>query len=193
MARRQAALRTSYLVIMSGLSGSGKTRVSGQLMAAIPAIRIRSDLERKRIFGLSETEDSASDLESGIYTSEANKIVYQRLYEIARMILEAGHSVILDAAFLKVADRTTAISVATDFGLPCILLEVTAPTKLLRERIRQRSLRRNDASEAGLEVLEHQLATAEPLTQKEQKIAISFENKGEIDIDALAAQVLRQE
>ena len=130
---------------MSGLSGSGKTRVSGQLMAVMPAIRIRSDLERKRIFGLEETEGSASDLESGIYTSEASKFVYQRLYEIAQMILEAGHSVILDAAFLKFADREMAISVATDFGLPCILLEVTAPTEVMRERIRQRSLRRNDA------------------------------------------------
>ncbi len=193
MAKRQVALRTSYLVIMSGLSGSGKTRVSGQLMAVMPAIRIRSDLERKRIFGLTETEDSASDLESGIYTSEASKLVYQRLYEIARMILEAGHNVILDAAFLKVADRAEAISVATDLGLPCILLEVTAPTEVLRERIRQRSLRRNDASEAGLEVLEHQLATAEPLTHKEETLAISFENNGNIDIDALAAQVLRRE
>jgi predicted kinase len=53
-------------------------------------------------------------------------------------------------------------------------------------------VRRNDASEADLVVLEHQLATAEPLTHKEETIAISFENNGEIDIDALAAQVLRQ-
>ncbi|MCH8072378.1 MAG: AAA family ATPase [Proteobacteria bacterium] len=192
MAKRQAAIRTSYLVIMSGLSGSGKTRVSGQLMAAMPAIRIRSDLERKRMFGLEETDDSASDLESGIYTSKASRLVYQRLYEFARMILEAGHSVILDAAFLKFADREMAISVATDFGLPCILLQVTAPTEVLRERIRQRSIRRNDASEAGLEVLEHQLATAEPLTHKEETIAISLENNGKIDINALAAQVLRR-
>jgi len=108
------------------------------------------------------------------------------------MILQAGHNVILDAAFLKVADRAVAISIAMEFGLPCTLLEVTAPTEVLRERIRQRSLRRNDASEADLEVLEHQLATAEPLTQKEEAIAISFENNGETDIDALAAQVLRQ-
>jgi predicted kinase len=108
------------------------------------------------------------------------------------MILEAGHSVILDAAFLKIADREMAISAGTELGLPCVLLEVTAPTEVLRERIRKRSLRHNDASEAGLEVLEHQLATAEPLTHKEETISISFENNGKIDIDALVAQVLRQ-
>jgi len=192
MAKRQAALRTSYLVIMSGLSGSGKTWVSGQLMAAMPAIRIRSDLERKRMFGLEETERSASGLESCIYTHDASKLVYQRLYDIARMILEAGHNVILDAAFLKVTDRAMAIAIATDFALPCILLDVTAPTEVLRDRIRQRSLRRDDASEASLEVLELQLATAEPLTNEEKMIAISCENGGEIDIDKLAAQVLRQ-
>ena len=144
------------------------------------------------MFGLEETEGSASGLESCIYTHDASKLVYQRLYDIARMILEAGHNVILDAAFLKVADRAMAISIATDFALPCILLEVTAPTEILRDRIRQRSLRRDDASEASLEVLELQLATAEPLTQKEKMIAISFENNGKIDIDALAAQVMRQ-
>jgi predicted kinase len=177
---------------MSGLSGSGKTWVSGQLMAAMPAIRIRSDLERKRMFGLEETEGSASGLESCIYTSDASKLVYQRLYDIARMILEAGHSVILDAAFLKVTDRAMAISIATDLALPCILLEVTAPTEVLRDRIRQRSLRRDDASEASFDVLELQLATAEPFTHQEKTIAISCENDGEIDIDALTAQVLRQ-
>jgi aminoglycoside phosphotransferase family enzyme/predicted kinase len=192
MAKRQVALRAPCLVIMSGLSGSGKTRVSGELMARMPAIRIRSDLERKRIFGLTETEDSESDLESGIYTREASRLAYQRLFEIARMILEAGHNVILDAAFLKVSDRAMATSVASDFDLPSTLLEITAPTAVLRGRIRQRSLRRNDASEAGLEVLEHQLARAESLTHKEETIAISLENIGNIDIDALAEQILRQ-
>jgi predicted kinase len=174
---------------MSGLSGSGKTWVSGQLMAALPAIRLRSDLERKRIFGLSETEGSASAIESGIYTGEASRIVYDRLYEDARMILEAGHNVILDAAFLQAADRATAISIAKDSGLPCILLDVIAPIDVLRDRVRRRSMQSNDASEAGLEVLEHQLVNAEPLTDTEKAIALSFENLGELDIESIVRQI----
>jgi aminoglycoside phosphotransferase family enzyme len=189
MAKRQAALRTSYLVIMSGLSGSGKTWVSGQLMGALPAIRIRSDLERKRMFGLSETEGSASGIGSGIYTEDASGIVYQSLYDIARMILEAGHNVILDAAFLRVIDRAMAISIATDLALPCILLKVTAPANKLRDRITQRSMHADDASEAGLEVLEHQLATAEPFTNDEEAIAVWCENLGELNVESIVRQI----
>lgn len=189
MAKRQATARTPVLVIMSGLSGSGKTRVSGQLMAALPAIRIRSDLERKRIFGLSETEGSASRIGSGIYNDDANRIVYQCLYDSARIILGAGHNVILDAAFLKSADRATATSIATDCGLPCILLEVTSPAKELRDRIRQRSIHADDASEAGLEVLEHQRATAEPFTDDEKAIAVCCKNTGEVNVESIVRQI----
>jgi predicted kinase len=189
MAERQAAARTPVLVVMSGLSGSGKTWVSGQLMAALPAVRIRSDLERKRIFGLSETEGSASRIGSGIYTDDANRIVYQCLYDNARIILEAGHSVILDAAFLKAADRATAISIAAVCGLPCILLEVSAPADKLRERIRQRSMQANDASEAGLEVLEHQLASAEPFTVDEKAIAVCCKNVAELNVESIVRQI----
>jgi len=189
MAKRQAAARTPVLVVMSGLSGSGKTWLSGQLMAALPAIRIRSDIERKRFFGLSETESSASRIGSGIYTDDANRTVYHGLYDTARVILGAGHSVILDAAFLKSADRATATDIATVCGSPCILLEVTAPADKLRDRIRQRSTQADDASEAGLEVLEYQLATAEPFTDDENAIAVSCENMGEVNVESIVGQI----
>jgi aminoglycoside phosphotransferase family enzyme len=191
MATRQIAERTPILVVMSGMSGTGKTWVSGQLISTMPVIRIRSDLERKRMFGLDETESSASDVAAGIYTPEANRLVYQRLFDNAQVILEAGHSVILDAAFLKSADRAKAIALARETASACVLLEVTAGTDVMRDRIRQRSKQGTEASEAGLEVLEYQLATAEPLTTEERKIAISCDNSGEIDIDEIAGQ-LRQ-
>ena len=189
MAKRQAAARTPVLIVMSGLSGSGKTWVSGQLMAAMPAIRIRSDVERKRIVGLRETEQSASGVGSGIYTGEVNRVVYQQLYDSGRMMLEAGHNVILDAAFLKVADRAMAISIAKDSGLPYVLVDVSASTNVLRNRIQQRSLHADDPSEAGLEVLDHQLATAEPLTDGEKSIVVSCNNVGELDIEAIVRQI----
>ena len=191
MASRQVAQRTPVLIVMSGLSGSGKTWVSGQLMSAMPAIRIRSDLERKRIFGLRENESSASDIAAGIYTDEANQLVYQRLFDTARLILEAGHNVILDAAFLDTADRAAAISIARNAATPCVLLQVTAMMDVMRDRIQRRLLQGTEASEAGLTVLEHQLTIAEPLTKEEQEIAISCDNSGEIDIEEIAGNIKR--
>jgi aminoglycoside phosphotransferase family enzyme/adenylate kinase family enzyme len=191
MATRQIERRTPILIVVSGLSGSGKTWVSGQLISAMPVIRIRSDLERKRIFGLGESESSASDIAAGIYTDEASQLVYRRLFDTAQLILEAGHNVMVDAAFLKEADRAAAISLARDAGLPRVLLQVNAETDVMRDRIRQRLMRKTDASEAGLDVLEHQLATAEPLTDAEQEIAITCDNSGEIDIDEIAKKIKR--
>ena len=69
------------------------------------------------------------------------------------------------------------------------LLEVTAPADRLRDRIRQRSMQADDASEAGLEVLEHQLATAEPFTDNEKAIAISCKNMGEVDVESIVSQI----
>jgi len=189
MAERQIAQGVPTLVVMSGLSGSGKTWVSGQLMALMPAIRIRSDLERKRLFGLSETGRSESDIDSGLYSEDVSDRVYQRLCRLARPILDAGHQVILDATFLREADRAMAIAMANECKVPCILLEVTAPPDVLRNRIKRRADLATDASEADLKVLEHQLSSAEAMTDGEKSLLVSCENTEKIDIDGLVAQM----
>jgi len=190
MAKRQIALRVPILIVMCGLSGSGKTRVSGELMAAIPAIRIRSDIERKRMFGLSEQEDSASDLGKGLYTQQASRAVYAHLLRNAQMILDSGHSVILDAAFLSRDDRMAAVRVAQDCGCFPVLLQVSAPHDILRDRIRQRIARTNDASEAGLDVLQQQIESAEPLSPEERKRVIVCDNSGSLDISAIVSRIM---
>ena len=189
MALRQIAERIPILVVTFGLSGSGKTWVSGQLMAAMPAMRIRSDLERKRMFGLSESERSDSAVGAGLYSKNASQRVYRHLCETAGMILKAGHNVILDAAFLHASERAMAIAVAQDCGVPCVLLAVTAPNEVLRKRIQARENRAADASEADIGVLEYQLRKVERLTEHERAIAISCENSGDIDIAKLAVQI----
>jgi aminoglycoside phosphotransferase family enzyme len=72
MARNQATRGTRGLVIMSGVSGSGKSWLSERIMAELPAIRLRSDIERKRLFGLSRDESSGSGIAGGIYSAGAS-------------------------------------------------------------------------------------------------------------------------
>jgi hypothetical protein len=181
MARRQVTRRVPILIVMSGLSGSGKTWVSDQLLTVIPAIRVRSDIERKRLFGLDETEDSSSEVGKGIYTEQASRQVYESLFSAAGLILAAGHNVILDAAFLTETDRAAALRIAQHCGSVPVILEVSAPVDILRERILTRTRRAEDASEAGLAVLEHQIATAESFTLAEQSLVITVDNSAEID------------
>ena len=59
----------------------------------------------------------------------------------------------------------------------------------MQDRIRRRTVQGTEASEAGLEVLEHQLAIAEPLTKDEKEIAISCDNNGEIDIGMITENI----
>ncbi|MDE2607642.1 MAG: AAA family ATPase [Burkholderiales bacterium] len=158
---RSAAPR---LVITHGLPGSGKTYASQQLLEATGAIRIRSDVERKRLYGLDALADSQA---SGvaIYTREAGRQTYGRLFTLARMLLAAGWPVVLDAAFLLRGERARARELARELKVPFSILDCDAPLEVLRQRLR---LRRSDASEADVAVLEKLRLAAEPLDEEEQ-------------------------
>jgi aminoglycoside phosphotransferase family enzyme/predicted kinase len=188
MARRQASKGRPVLVVMCGLSGSGKTWLSERLMARLPAIRIRSDIERKRLFGLEETADSASGIGTGIYSPKASATTYQRLLSLANSLLEARHNVILDAAFLDREQRESARAVAELANLDAITVWATAPPDILRARIEKRSKRKDESSEADLAVLEHQLGTAEEPAPEEG--ALLIDTGREVDVEGVVRTIL---
>ena len=154
------------LSIMRGVSASGKSTISGQMIAAPRTIRIRSDVERKRLFNKSRQENISSGIHSGYYSPEASAQTYQKLLQLAQQILQAGYSVIVDAAFLKVEQRQPFQQLAQQLKLPYEIIEVRAPEALLRQRIINRE---NDVSDADLKVLEHQLANWQALQENEKK------------------------
>jgi aminoglycoside phosphotransferase family enzyme/predicted kinase len=188
MAFRQASKGKPMLVIMHGLSGSGKTWLAERLMAALPAIRIRSDIERKRLFGLDEAAESGSAIDSGIYTPEASERTYDRLLTLARTLLAARHRVILDAAFLREEQREAAKQVAAELDVDSVLVCAEAPVDVLRARIEIRARRRDEASEADLAVLEHQLEIAgKPLAEEDPLVV---DTSSDVDIEELAETIL---
>lgn len=155
------------------MSGSGKTTASTQRLLADPqatTIRLRSDVERKRLFGLARHDASGSALDAGIYTAEATVRTYARLAELSAELLDAGWSVIVDAAFLKRDERATFRAIAEQRGLPFAILACTADRDELRRRIAARS---GDASEATVDILERQLHWIEPLDADELSLAVA--------------------
>ncbi len=155
------------LVITHGLPGSGKTFESQRLLEREGAIRIRSDVERKRLAGLGMLEDSrAKGLD--LYTPQATARTYDHLLALARQALQAGYPVVLDAAFLRRSERDAAHALANELKVPFSILACEAPPAVLRERLRAR---RGDASEADVAVLDHLEATAEPLGEDELESA----------------------
>jgi len=151
------------LIITHGLSGSGKTTVSDALLESSGAIRIRSDVERKRLFGLSSTAHSGSAVAADLYSPQASNQTYQHLAALARNIITAGFAAIVDAAFLKRSQREQFRRIADDLQVPFVIFHCDAPIDLLRQRIQEREAHGRDPSEATLQVLEHQLVTQDPL------------------------------
>jgi predicted kinase len=153
------------LTITCGPSGCGKTHETSRRLASadfLHSVRVRSDVERKKLFGL------APDAASGgtIYTPEATARTYARLAELAEAILRSGWSVIVDAAFLKRAERDVFRSLALRLGVAFELLAPQAPREELARRI---LARRNDASEATVQVMEDQLRWFEP-PEKDERV-----------------------
>ena len=170
------------LIIMRGLSASGKSTVSQQLVDSYGAIRIRSDVERKRIFEVNPAEDAGDKIDQGIYTSKASQQTYTRLQELCTQIIDAGFSVVVDAAFLKHEQRAPFQLLAKRLAVRFTIIEITAPAGVLRQRIIERE---HDVSDANLAVLEHQLANYQPLLVSEQASAITVNTAEALDVDHL--------
>ncbi len=159
------------LVITHGLSGSGKTWASGRWLQAETsgrAIRLRSDVERKRLHGVSPLAASGSGLNTGLYRPKAHEETYASLRSRARMLLQDGWSVVVDAAFLREAERRSFAELAEAEGCPFHILACEAPADELRRRISARQAGGKDASEATLAVLEQQFGWLEPLGDAER-------------------------
>ena len=177
---------TPFLLITHGVSGSGKSRRTGQLLEIFPgAIRLRSDVERKRLFGLGPLDDSSSTLGGGLYTPDASARTYQRLYDLADGLLAASHPVLVDATFMKRAHRQPFRDLAARHGVPFILLDCIADPETLRARVTARRARGDDAAEADIDVLERQLRHDEPPAIDENPL----KTDGDTDVERLRAAI----
>jgi len=177
--------RSQRLVLCHGLSGSGKTWLSERLIGRLPALRLRSDVIRKHLHGLDELESSSAGLDTGIYAADSSRRTYARMVRFAALCLRAGFNVIVDATFLRRADRAAfeAVAAATDVELT--LLHCEADQTVLEARVRDRQTNDRDASEADVAVLHQQIATREPLVPEELGRTITVHTDRDIDLDEL--------
>ena len=166
--------RQGKLILMSGISGSGKSTVARQLARKIGAIHLRSDAVRKHLAGIPLQERGGDDL----YTAEMTQKTYDRLLELGIKLASQGYPVILDAKYDRVALRSQAISQAQNHHLPLEILYCNAPEAVLRDRL---SSRTGDVSDATASLLSSQLAATEAFTEEEQPLVKTLDTTQDLE------------
>jgi aminoglycoside phosphotransferase family enzyme/predicted kinase len=177
LAERYTRPSRPRLLITHGVSGSGKTYSTQPLVDATGAIRIRSDVERKRLFGLAPLERSTSRSELDLYTPEVTQRTYEHLEQLAARVVQAGFTAVVDATFLKRTQRDAFRRLAEKLGVPFTILDLRAQEETLRHRVARRHAQADDASEADLAVLHGQLTALERLTVEEQACALTIDTE----------------
>jgi hypothetical protein len=160
------------LILMAGLSGSGKTTVARQVARQTKAIHIRSDAVRKHLAGIPLYQRGGADL----YTAEMTEKTYGRLLELGITLAAQGYRVILDAKYDREAQRTAAIAQAQLHQLPLHILHCDAPLAVLRQRLQQRT---GDIADATADLLPQQ--QLDPFTAAERPYLKTLDTTQAID------------
>ena len=188
LAESYSAIPSRLLAITHGVSAVGKSHVSMRLVEALGAIRVRSDVERKRLFG-EQLAQAAGQLQGGIYAEDASAATYQRLHQLADVILRAGFPVVLDATYLKREQRQAAASVANQTGVPLLILDCHAPDAVIESWLAQRQAEQLDPSDATLEVVKAQQASRDPLDEQELRDSTRVDTQQGAAMDAVIEQI----
>lgn len=189
LAERYASTRARGVVMMHGVSGSGKSWLAERLLAPLEAFRVRSDVERKRLEGLDRFAHTKSATGEGIYTAQATAATYRRLGELAETIVAGGRMAICDATHLSRSQRELIRDAAKRAAVPCVAVHCHAPKEVLEARVADRSVKGRDVSEADLEILKYQLDTVETLEPDEADLLIDVDTSKKIEIEEIAERI----
>ena len=170
---------TPIMILMHGVSGSGKSWLSERLVAALPAIRVRSDVERKR----------QADVAVSMYSDACTGRTYAHLLECAYSSLSIGLSIVVDATFLSGEERSMFHAMALRMRVPWLIVSCEAAPATLRARLLERTAAGSDPSDASIAVATAQLASRQPLSAAEQQHVIAINTDAPDAIERIVAAV----
>ncbi|QFY43669.1 AAA family ATPase [Candidatus Methylospira mobilis] len=156
------------LFITHGFSGSGKSWLARRMAPELAAIRINSDIERKRLHGYAALDNTKRAAGDGIYTHDATERTYTHLHDTTALLLRAGYNTIVDATFLLKRHRRQFAQLADEVGVEFKILDVDEPYEVIESRIKMRMKRNDEPSEADLSILALQKQYAEALDESEK-------------------------
>lgn len=191
LAESYSAIPSRFLAITHGTSAIGKSTVALQITEDLGSIRIRSDFERKRLFGEQNAELDGT-LNKGIYSAQAGAKTYQRIHQLAQLCLKAGFSAVIDATYLHNDSRQQARDIADSCGVPFFILDCHAPIEIVATWLEERQQAGTDPSDATLEVIAAQEASRIALSEDEQRLSIHVDTQSVDSIQAVS-QLIKQQ
>lgn len=188
LTRREAPV----IIILHGFSGAGKTSRSMTVLQTLGGVRMRSDVERKRLHALDPLARGRHGVRQGLYSEPVSDETYAHLERLTEAVARAGFPAIVDAAFLRSAQRQRFRDLARRLGVPFVIADFLASPEVLRTRVAARTAAGSDASDADLAVLDHQLRHAEPLSDEECARTVCFDTERctQDDVRQLARRLL---
>jgi predicted kinase len=167
---------------MHGPSGSGKSYLSGMMLKQLPAIRVRSDRERKRLA-------SGASPDPTLYSAENRRRTYRRLLDCAEALLQGGFTALIDATFWEYEERERFADLAHSMSAPFLIVDCAASHETLVARIKNRRRQAWDLSDADPQVLERQLLEMQELTPEEAAYSIRvWTDRADLEPDIVALQ-----
>lgn len=186
LAESYSTIPSRFLTITHGVSAVGKSSVAMRLIESLGAIRLRSDVVRKQLFGEQAGDNTVG---YGIYNADATIKTYDKLHELAGIVLRAGFPVVIDATYLKREQRDAAAKVAEATGVPCLILDCVAPDAVIEGWLTHRKSLGNDPSDATMEVVKAQQASREPLEADEALRSKRVETNNSKSLDTLISDI----
>ncbi len=194
--------KSNGLILMHGLSGSGKSYISNLLCRKLNAIRVRSDIERKRLLGFLpilcegyslvflQGKRSLSRFKDDPYNIEVTNYLFKRwLPSIAEICIKNGHTIILDATFLREEERAIMKKISKKLMVPYAIIDCRCSDSTAEERISQRASEQFDPSEADNNIRNLQKHWQELLTIEEQRFSIAIDER--INLTHLTKDLLK--
>lgn len=188
LAEKISAFRFPPLIIGVGVSGSGKSRFTANMVECLGALRLCSDAERRRLHGI-DPQGVGEESPVDIYSDDATARTYQRLASLAGTLLDAGFPTCVDATCLTLAQRKLLCQQAEARGLPVLIVSFEADDDTLKARIVRRAQRQGILPLASLEVLQRQQAVFEPFDAEERQHLVHLDTTAINATETLASLI----
>ncbi|HDQ03326.1 MAG TPA: aminoglycoside phosphotransferase [Deltaproteobacteria bacterium] len=174
-----ARLEKPALILTAGLMGSGKSYQARTLGRALGAEVIRTDVLRKELSDIEPTQAKHENFGQGIYSDEASRRTYEKIYELAAQIIKQGKPVIIDASFKKRSERKKAYALARNLGVGFYVIECVCPDDTTRKRLEKRAREKNNVSDGRWEIFHEQKKDFEAIDEISPKQHFKIDTSAE--------------